>query len=162
MLIFKALYLFKILYRPYLAKTTYLTDMNTIYLTELDYKRLIDLIQVQRQGNGAAAATIGKLGEELKRAKRVPSEEIPADVVTMNSRVQLKDLKSGNEMEITLVYPKDADIQTRKISILAPVGTAILGCKEGDAIEWPVPSGTTNYKVEKVTYQPESTGNFYL
>jgi regulator of nucleoside diphosphate kinase len=134
---------------------------NPIYLTELDYKRLIDLIQVQRQSAGTAI-NIGKLGEELKRARIVASEEIPADVITMNSRVQLKDLDSGKEMEITLVYPKDADINARKISILAPVGTAIIGCREGDTIEWPVPSGTIHYKIEKVLYQPEATGDFYL
>ncbi|WP_018478183.1 nucleoside diphosphate kinase regulator [Pontibacter roseus] len=134
---------------------------NVIYLTELDYKRLVDLIQLQRQGAGAPA-NIGKLGEELKRAKRVASEEIPADVVTMNSRVLLRDLQSGKEMEITLVYPKEADVNARKISIFAPVGTAILGCREGDEVEWPVPSGTIHYKIEKVTFQPESAGNYNL
>ncbi|WP_299821466.1 nucleoside diphosphate kinase regulator [uncultured Pontibacter sp.] len=134
---------------------------NTIYLTEQDYKRLIELIQMQRM-SGGAAVNISKLGEELKRAKLVPSEEIPADVITMNSRVQLKDLQSGNEIEITLVYPKDADINSRKISIFAPVGTAIIGCREGDVVEWPVPSGTINYSIEKVIYQPEASGDHYL
>ena len=134
---------------------------NLIYLTELDYKRLIDLIQIQRQSNGAAV-NIGKLGEELKRAKIVAPEEIPSNVVTMNSRVQLKDLHGGREMEITLVYPKDADINTRKISIFAPVGTAIIGCREGDTVEWPAPAGTISYKIEKVIFQPEATGNFNL
>ncbi|EJF08151.1 nucleoside diphosphate kinase regulator [Pontibacter sp. FD36] len=134
---------------------------NLIYLTEQDYKRLVDLVQQQRQGAGMQP-NIAKLGEELKRARRVASEEIPAEVVTMNSSVLLKDLKSGKEMEITLVYPKDADVNTRKISILAPVGTAIIGCKEGDEVEWPVPSGTINYKIEKVTFQPEASGNFSL
>lgn len=134
---------------------------NTIYLTELDYKRLVDQFQVQRQQAGAIA-NIGKLGEELKRAKLVLSEEIPANVVTMNSHVLLRDLQSGNELEITLVYPKDADISTRKISIFAPVGTAIIGCREGDVVEWPVPSGTIKYKIEKVVYQPEATGDYYL
>ena len=134
---------------------------NTIYLTEQDYKRLVDLIQIQRQSNGLAP-NIGKLGEELKRAVRVPSEEIPANVVTMNSRVLLQDLQSGKELEMTLVYPKDADINTRKISVFAPVGTAIIGCKEGDEVEWPVPSGTIRYKVVKVTFQPEATGDYNL
>ncbi|WP_276495755.1 nucleoside diphosphate kinase regulator [Pontibacter litorisediminis] len=137
-------------------------DNNLIYLTEQDYKRLIDLIQVQRQSSNGAAANIGKLGEELKRAKLVPSEEIPANVVTMNSKVLLKDMQKGTELEITLVYPKDADINTRRISIFAPVGTAIIGCKEGDIVEWPVPSGTINYKIEKILFQPEATGNFSL
>lgn len=135
--------------------------MNTIYLTELDYKRLVDLSQAQRQSNGNAPS-LSKLGEELKRAKRVASEEIPSDVITMNSRVLLKDLDKGTEIEITLVYPKDADIQSRRISILAPVGTAILGCKEGDVVEWPVPSGTIHYKVVKVLFQPEATGDYFL
>lgn len=134
---------------------------NIIYLTELDYKRLVDLIQIQRQSSGTVSY-IGKLGEELKRAKRVAPEQIPANVVTMNSRVLLRDLQSGTEMEITLVYPKDADVNARKISIFAPVGTAIIGCKEGDEVEWPVPSGTINYRIEKVTFQPEATGNFHL
>lgn len=134
---------------------------NVIYLTELDYKRLVDLIQLQRQGIGSNA-TIAKLGEELKRAKRVAPEEIPADVVTMNSRVLLRDLQSGTELEITLVYPKDADVNARKISIMAPVGTAIIGCREGDEVVWPVPSGTINYKIEKVSYQPEASGNYSI
>ncbi|MBX0332866.1 nucleoside diphosphate kinase regulator [Pontibacter sp. HSC-14F20] len=134
---------------------------NVIYLTEKDYKRLIDLVQQQRKGPGMQA-NIAKLGEELKRSKRVASEEIPAEVVTMNSSVLLRDLKSGNKMEITLVYPKDADVNARRISILAPVGTAIIGCREGDEVEWPVPSGTINYKIEKVTFQPEASGNFAL
>lgn len=135
--------------------------MNTIYLTEKDYQRLLVLIQEQR-ATGTTAANIAHLGEELKRALRVPSEEIPSDVITMNSRVRLKELKSGNEMEITLVYPKEADIQSRKISILAPVGTAILGCKENDVVEWPGPAGTVSYKVEKVIYQPEAAGDSHL
>ncbi|PTX20373.1 GreA/GreB family elongation factor [Pontibacter mucosus] len=140
----------------------YSTDMNnTIYLTEQDYKRLVDLIQIQRQSNGVPA-NIGKLGDELKRAVRVPSEEIPANVVTMNSRVLLQDLQGGRELEMTLVYPKDADINSRKISVFAPVGTAIIGCKEGDVVEWPVPSGTIKYKVVKVTFQPEATGDYTL
>ncbi len=139
-----------------------LTDMeNVIYLTEQDYKRLVDLVQHQRVGAGMQA-NMATLGEELKRARRVASEEIPAEVVTMNSSVLLRDLKSGNDLEITLVYPKDADVNARKISILAPVGTAIIGCREGDEIEWPVPSGTINYKIEKVTFQPEAAGNFSL
>lgn len=138
------------------------TDMeNVIYLTEQDYKRLVDLVQLQRLGTGVSS-NIAKLGEELKRAERVASEEIPADVVTMNSRVQLRNLQNGTDMEITLVYPKDADVNARRISILAPVGTAIIGCREGDEIEWPVPAGTINYKIERVTFQPEASGNFAL
>ncbi|MEJ8755611.1 nucleoside diphosphate kinase regulator [Pontibacter sp. H259] len=134
--------------------------MNTIYLTEKDYERLHNLVQVQRQ-NGSGAAVEG-LCKELKRAKVVTSEEVPTDVVTMNSFVRLKDLKSGGVMEITIVYPKDADLSNRKISVLAPVATAILGCKVDDEIEWPAPQGMLKYKIEEILYQPEAAGDFYL
>jgi len=134
--------------------------MNTIYLTEKDYERLHSLVQVQRQNGGAAA--VNGLCQELKRAKVVASEEVPTDVVTMNSLVRLKDLTSGNVMEITVVYPKDADLASRKISVLAPVATAILGCKVGDDIEWPAPQGMLKYKIEEILYQPEAAGDFYL
>lgn len=134
--------------------------MNPIYLTEKDYERLHSLVQVQRQNGGSAA--VEGLCKELKRAKVVASEEVPVDVVTMNSFVRLKDLKTGNVMEITVVYPKDADLSTRKVSILAPVATAILGCKVGDEVEWPAPQGIVSYKVEEILYQPEAAGDFYL
>ncbi|WP_242928847.1 nucleoside diphosphate kinase regulator [Pontibacter vulgaris] len=134
--------------------------MNPIYLTEKDYERLHSLVQVQRQNGGAAA--VDGLCKELKRAKVVASEEVPVDVVTMNSFVRLKDLKTKNVMEITVVYPKDADLSARKVSILAPVATAILGCKVGDEVEWPAPQGMVSYKVEEILYQPEAAGDFYL
>ncbi|NEM97657.1 nucleoside diphosphate kinase regulator [Pontibacter burrus] len=134
--------------------------MNTIYLTDKDYERLHSLVQVQRQNGGAAA--VDGLCQELKRAKVVPTEDIPKDIVTMNSLVRLKDLKGGNTMEITVVYPKDADLASRKISVLAPVATAILGCKVGDEIEWPAPKGNLSYKVESILYQPEAAGDLFL
>ncbi|MBC5774715.1 nucleoside diphosphate kinase regulator [Pontibacter sp. KCTC 32443] len=124
--------------------------MNPIYLTEKDYERLHSLVQVQRQNGGASA--VEGLCKELKRAKVIASEEVPVDVVTMNSFVRLKDLKTGNVMEITVVYPKDADLSARKVSILAPLATAILGCKVGDEVEWPAPQGMVSYKVEEILY----------
>ncbi|MCJ8165675.1 nucleoside diphosphate kinase regulator [Pontibacter sp. E15-1] len=135
--------------------------MNTIYLTEKDHQRLHALVQAQRQTTGTHA--VEALCKELKRAKVVPSEEIPVDVVTMNSFLRLRELKSSSVMEITITYPKDADLASRKISVLAPVATAILGCRVGDEIEWPAPNGSTvTYKVEEILYQPEAAGDFYL
>ena len=134
--------------------------MNPIYLTQKDYERLHSLVQLQRQNGGAAS--VEGLCQELKRAKVVASEEVPTDVVTMNSVVRLKDLKKSNEMEITVVYPKDADLNSRKISVLAPVATAILGCKVGDEVEWPAPQGMLSYKIESIVYQPEAAGDLYL
>ena len=131
-----------------------------IYLTEKDYQRLHSLVQAQRHVNGPEA--VEALGKELKRAKVVASEEIPVDVITMNSTVRLKELKSRSEMIITIVYPKDVDLTSRKVSVLAPVGTAILGCKVGDKIEWPLPKGPVTYKIEEILYQPEAEGDLYL
>jgi regulator of nucleoside diphosphate kinase len=131
--------------------------MKTIYLTKADHHRLLALVQAERHANGDQVT--GPLSTELKRAKLVDSTAIPPDVITMNSVVQLRDTKSKALLEITLVYPKDADLAQRKISILAPVATAVLGCRVGDTIEWPVPKGVVTYQVEAILYQPEAAGD---
>lgn len=134
--------------------------MKTIHITKADHARLLALVQAERRTNGNSV--IGPLGNELKRAKLVESAAIPADIITMNSVVRLRELKSKMELEITLVYPKDADVAQRKISILAPVATAVLGCRVGDKIRWPVPKGMATYEVEAVLYQPEAAGDMAL
>ena len=136
--------------------------MNKIYVTQQDHQRLHELVTLQRSNNGNSKYAT-QLGVELKRANLVKPEDILECVVTMNSRVKLRELKSKKVFEITLVYPKDVDIHTRKVSVLAPVGIAILGNKEGDVVELPVPTGSTlSYVIEKVIYQPEAAGDFHL
>ena len=76
----------------------------------------------------------------------------------MNSVVRLRDLDSGETEEYELVYPADADVSLNRISILAPIGTAILGYRLGDVIEWPVPAGLRRFRVDEVLYQPERAG----
>ena len=125
-------------------------NKNTIYLTDKDYNRLLQVVQSQRQKNGLFV--VAALSQELKRAKVVSAKEIPADVITMNSR----------ELDIDIVYPKDADVGKRKVSVLAPVGTAVLGCKVGDEVKWPVAQGMVTYKVQELIYQPEAAGDFNL
>ncbi len=88
--------------------------------------------------------------------------DIPPDAITMNSRVRLSDISKAEKLVYTLVFPRDADAATGRISVLAPVGTAILGCRVGDIIEWPVPAGTRRLKIEEVLYQPEATGDYHL
>lgn len=135
--------------------------MNTaIYLTEKDYQRLHNLVQAQRLVSGPSA--VEALGKELKRARVVASEEIPADVVTMNSLVRLREVKSSSEINITIVFPKDADLSNWRVSVLAPIGTAALGCRVGDVVEWAAPQGTVSYEVEEIIYQPEAAGDLYL
>jgi len=136
--------------------------MNKIYVTQQDHQRLHELVIKQRSINGNSKYA-SQLGIELKRACQVQAEDILECVVTMNSRVRLREMKTNKMFEITLVYPQDVNINERKVSILAPVGIAILGCKEGDLVELPVPTGSTiSYVIEKVIYQPEAAGDFHL
>ena len=131
---------------------------NTIYITEKDLERLEVVISVARR-----SPNIDMLEEELARATIVPSEEVPSDVVTMNSRARFKDTKTGEEMEFTLSYPQQADIAEGRISVLAPVGSALLGLRVGDEIDWPLPSGgTRSLQITSVVFQPEATGQFHL
>ena len=135
---------------------------RAIYLTQQDLERLTRLVDAHSSDAKADHANLARLEAELERAEIVAPEEIPADVVTMNSRVRTRDLDTGQEMVFSLVYPRDADIKSQKISILAPIGTGVLGYRVGDTIEWPVPSGTRRLIVEEVLYQPEAAGDFEL
>ncbi|QHL88220.1 nucleoside diphosphate kinase regulator [Nibribacter ruber] len=134
--------------------------MNSVFLTEQDYERLHLLVQAQR--SVAPALVVEGLCKELRTATLIPAEQVPVDVVTMNSQVRLREKKSGTVMDLTLVYPKNADVATRKISVLAPVGFAILGRKVGQEVECPAPRGTLQYQIEEVMYQPEAAGDFNL
>lgn len=134
----------------------------TIYITEPDYQRLNGLIETTRERNGVDKEYLNKLEAELDRAEIVDPRDIPADVITMRSKVRLKDLVTGETNTYSLVFPTEANFSDGKISILAPIGTAILGYKQGDTIEWPVPSGVRRLKVDEILYQPEAAGNFEL
>lgn len=135
--------------------------MRTIYITELDLNRLQKLLDAM-EGSTRNKAHLQNLEEELFKGQIVPSDEIPPDVITMNSRVRLIDIDSGGDMIYTLVYPNDADATQNKISILAPIGTALIGYRVGDIIKWKVPSGVKKLKVEEILYQPEAAGDFDL
>jgi regulator of nucleoside diphosphate kinase len=101
------------------------------------------------------------LGEELRRAVIVDPKEVPADVITMNSRAELLDLDSGETVTFRLVFPPEANIEEEKISVLAPIGAGMLGYRAGDVFEWKVPEGVRRMKVTKVHYQPEAAGDFH-
>lgn len=133
-----------------------------IYVTELDKIRLQKLIFDAQEYNFCKKDYLKRLEQELQRAKVLEPKDIPNDVITMNSCVVLIDLETGEEMKYTLVFPDKADLTEQRISILAPIGTAILGYRVGDIIEWPVPDGTVKLKVEKILYQPEASGNYTL
>lgn len=136
--------------------------MNTrpkIIISTLDAERLEMLLESLQHN-----AFPGKdaLEAELSRADVVEPEDIPANVVTMNSTVRFRVESSKEEFTLTLVYPKDIDEGGSKISILAPVGGALLGLSQGDTIEWPKPGGgLLHVRIEEVTYQPERSGVFH-
>ena len=136
---------------------------TNIYITKPDYERLTKLIEIAREREGDANREyLNRLEEELDRADVVQQKDIPADVITMRSTVHLKDLDSSEELTYRLVFPTEANYDEGKISVLAPIGTAMLGYRRGDVIEWQVPSGVRRLSVEDVLYQPESNGEYHL
>lgn len=137
-------------------------DSRTIYVTAPDLKRLLDLVYTNIQVELNHKKLYEDLLNELHRAVIVEPTAVPADVITMNSRARLRDLDDGEIMEYTLVFPNDADIETGRVSVLAPIGTALIGYRAGDIIEWPVPEGVRRLMVEAVLYQPEASGDFHL
>ena len=136
---------------------------TNIYVTKPDYERLTKLIEIAREHEGDANGEyLDRLEEELDRAEVVQQQAIPADVITMRSTVRVKDLDTSEEIIYRLVFPTEANYDQGKISVLAPIGTAMLGYRRGDVIEWQVPSGVRRLKVEEVLYQPESKGEYHL
>jgi regulator of nucleoside diphosphate kinase len=135
---------------------------NKIYITEFDLKRLKGLIKyAEEHWDQRVLAYLEDLDEELERAEVVKPENIPNDVITMNSTFHLSDLDSGEETVYTLVFPAKADSTNGKISILAPVGTAVLGYRVGDTVEWKVPGGLKRLKVNEIVYQPEAARDYH-
>ena len=135
---------------------------TSIYVTEPDYHRLSALIETTRERNGVDIEYLKKLEAELDRAEIVNPKDVPENVITMRSKVRLKDLVTGQANTYSLVFPTEADSNEGKISVLAPIGTAILGYRLGDTIEWSVPSGLRRIKVDDILYQPEAAGDYEL
>ncbi len=118
---------------------------------------------VERHAGGVQDAAAEMLEAELDRAHVMPRDGLPPDVVTMHSRVLSEDVDTGERRELVLVYPEEADVQRSWISVLAPVGTALLGLSAGQSISWPVPAGRTRtIRVVSVVYQPEAGGDRLL
>lgn len=132
-----------------------------LLLSRLDVERIEALLE-QTSGNSINTSA---LQDELVRAEILSPADMPVDVITMNSTalVRLEDAVLGDhEHELTLVYPRDADGSADKVSILAPVGSALLGLRVGDAIDWPMPGGrNARLHVLAIRYQPEAAGELH-
>ncbi len=129
---------------------------KNIVITEADYERLQRLVESSRVFRQRDAKHLDDLEQELERAAILKAGDVPSDVVTMNSRVKVKDLNSGRVTTYQIVFPGEADIAKNRISVLAPIGTGLLGYSAGTTLEWQVPSGTRRFRILEVEYQPEA------
>lgn len=121
---------------------------NQVIMLEEDYELLKPYANKTTDGEMS-------LANELGRAKVVKKESFPIDCVRLNSKITVLDVDTRNKMEITLVMPQSADISKRKISILTPMGAALIGFKEGSEIEWKLPAGMKKFQILKVENTPE-------
>lgn len=137
-------------------------ESRDINITKYDLARLRELLQVGISFAERDRQSLESLQNELERAHIVEPTAVPHDVVTMNSHVRVKDLDTNDEKGWTLVFPSEANLEEQKISILAPIGTAILGYRAGDAVEWHVPGGIRKLRIEEILYQPEAAGHYSL
>jgi regulator of nucleoside diphosphate kinase len=128
-------------------------------ITEADRDRLGGQI-LSRPGRAAYGAPAVALEVELRRGVVVAPSSIPGNVVTMNTRVRIRDLRSSKPETYTLVFPQHADINEDRMSVLSPLGMALLGAKVGDEVEVEAPAGVRRIRVERILYQPEAAGDF--
>ena len=123
---------------------------TSITISSADYSGLLTLVDSARLDRRVPAESLDLLERELFRAAIVDSSELPADVVAMNSTVWFRDVNSDEIEEYTLVYPAEADVVRDRISVLAPIGTALLGYRTGDVVQWRVPSGKRRFEIVDV------------
>lgn len=134
-------------------------NQKQITVSKRDYVKLQNLAALTR---GGGEKIYKELYLELENALVVEPDQMPPDVITMNSKVRFRDIEEGEDFVFTLVYPEDADTSTGKLSILAPVGIALLGYRVGDQVSWKVPAGEKTFLVEEILYQPEANRDFHL
>ena len=135
---------------------------KTIQITEFDLERLQKLVEEASYTDLRGRDYLARLQMELVRAQVVRPEAVPEGVITMNSTAVLLDMSTQQEETYTLVFPEDADATRGRISILAPVGMAMIGNQVGDTFEWSVPDGIRRLQVKEILYQPEAAGDYHL
>ena len=134
-----------------------------IYITRNDLTRLEELLRTARTFSEERDSDyLGQLEALLEGSYTVSAREVPADVVTMNSRVRLTSADGGSSTVYTVVFPADADAARQRVSVLAPLGAALLGCRVGQDAVWETPEGTRRLGVAEMLYQPEAAGDYHL
>jgi regulator of nucleoside diphosphate kinase len=134
---------------------------SSIQITRFDKTRLMRLLRSLDAAH-ENRVEIEDLERELERGIEVDSTDVASDVVTMNSTVRVTDLDANTTHLYTIVFPSDADFDKGRISILSPLGTALLGYRAGDVVTWEMPRGTRRLRIEELVYQPEAAGDFHL
>ena len=138
-------------------------SIKKIATFRFDFERLKELIAVARGfGDSEEACHLDELDRELSAGRLVDSKDVPKDVVTMNSRIRLKNMKTGRKQVVALVFPVDQEKSPDNISVLDPLGTAMFGSRIGSTLEVGMKDSTANYLVEEILYQPESAGDYHL
>ena len=130
-------------------------------ITINDYQRLLGLIEFASM-TGRMPEVVANLYKGLVTAKMLPQVNISSDVVTMNSKILLKDILNKREAEVTITYPQDADNREKKISVFSSIGVALLGRQVGDVVSWNTPKGMGQFEILEVIYQPEAVGDYSL
>lgn len=133
-----------------------------IYITRFDLARLERMIRIARAGTERDTEYLDELAARLEEGSAMDSREVPRNVVTMSSQVRLRTEASAEPIVYTLVFPEEHDLEQRRISVLAPLGAALLGSREGDTIVWRGGGGTGQAVIEKILYQPEAVGDYHL
>lgn len=138
------------------------SEKKTIYITEADKSKLEKLLTEEMLKADDGFSSLEGLTKELMKAKVVESADVPSNVITMNSKVLLKHLDSGESKEYVLVFPKHANDKINKVSVLSPIGTAMIGCRVGDVFGVKTQDGESRMMVEQILYQPEVAGDYHL
>jgi regulator of nucleoside diphosphate kinase len=123
---------------------------NPIYVTQTDADKIRELLREAEHSGYRGSIYIQKLKAELERAEIIPPQDVPPDLITLNTTALLLDADTAEQMKLTLVSPEHADLSQGRISILAPIGAAMLGYKLGDTFEWDTPGGKRTLRVEKI------------
>jgi regulator of nucleoside diphosphate kinase len=131
---------------------------NDIIITKVDYARLNSLILNLLDDRSSNLRELNFLNIEIKRARKIDSKKVDPECVTMNSMIEITFKDLGKTMAVRLVYPQDANYKEGMVSVLSPLGCALLGCRVGDTVSFKAPGGLQMISINKVLYQPEANG----
>jgi regulator of nucleoside diphosphate kinase len=129
-------------------------ENKRLVLTQTDFSRLTNLINHEKEVYKRRQDNLQKMLDELKKAIIVTPDEIDNNVVTINSVVKFTDLITNMNIQLKIVYPKNANINKKYVSILSPIGTALLGCKKGETVDRHIAGSKKRYFINEVIYQP--------